>query len=235
MRVLTFGWHQVVFEHYRVVDETPLLRYLPRGLELDRFAGWPYVSVVSTRVDDQRIASTIPVPGARNYLQINVRTYVRTSDGPAILFLHNAVNAWAATAARLVYGVPNHHEPARYVEREGAIAYDAGVHRIAGRIAAPIEHGPDDLAWFLVERYLQVGMLGPLTLVAEARHRRWPLCAFEVEERSHGLVTRLGLAAAVEVVEEVHGSPGVEAELGPPRRLGVTPTTTWEMPLPRHA
>lgn len=235
MRVLTFGWHQVVFEHYRVVDDSSIARQLPRGVELDRFDGRPYVSVVSTRVDDSRIGGRLPMLGARSYVQINVRTYVPTSEGPALLFLYNAVSARAATVARLLYGMPNRHEAARFEQHDGTIVYDAAAHRVAGRIGDLVDHGPQDLSWFLVERYRLVGTYGPVTVTAPASHRRWPLCRFEVSERSHGLVTRLGLATALEVVEEVHGSPGVEAAIGPPRPLGALHATRWETPMPRHA
>lgn len=245
MALLTFGWHDVVFEHYRVVDEAPIRRRLPAGVELDRHRGAAYVSVVSVRVLDNRLAGRLPLFGSRDYVQINLRTYVRRGETRGLAFLHNLVsNPLGSTFGKLAYAVPNHVARAVFSDEGGTLAYQAQapgerIHLVSGRVGRALRTAPGSLSEFLVERYVQYAGIGAprwrLTVQSEVSHRPWPLRVLDVAARSHGFVHALDLTGALEPVEEVHTSAGVDAELGYPQPLVAVAQQATETGAPRHA
>jgi uncharacterized protein len=224
--LVSFGWHDVVFEHYRVTDDAALASRVPPPLTLDRLDRTAYVSVVSLRVTDQRLLGVVALPTARSYLQVNVRTYVRCEGRRGLLFLQNVVSSrLAAILGRVGYGVPNRHGAVRGSDpaAAGVLAYEASlagspVHRIAGRHGAAVEPG-SPLITFLTARHLQWGQVGPMMLEGEVEHPPWHLATLEVRERNHALIRELGLEHEVEPVAEVHWSTGVEAVMRAPRPL----------------
>ncbi len=238
--VLGFGWHDTVFEHHRILDEPRFAAMLPDGLRLDRHDGAAYLSVVSLRVTRQRLGKVIPLFGARRYVQLNTRVYVRSATQRGVFFLSALVTSrLGAVASRLLYAVPSQRAEIAFAGDDEHVEYlaDLGDHRrhlIAGRLGQRLtghEHDPSSLRHFLVERYVQFSPDGPLAMAAEVRHSPWPLYRCHVEARNDGMIAALGLGAATEPVEEVHLSPGVEAVLGAPYRVHASVGTLGAAPL----
>lgn len=76
---LTAHWRDLIIASYAVDPE--MLQYrLPRGLELDLFEGQAVCSLVGFRFEDTRVLG-MKWPGYRNFPEINLRFYVRESDG----------------------------------------------------------------------------------------------------------------------------------------------------------
>ena len=114
---LTAEWRYLAMLNYRVAPE--LLRpHVPAGTELDAFEGATYVSVVGFLFRDTRVLG-VPIPGHRDFEELNLRFYVRRTEGGevrrAVTFIRELVPRRAiATVARLAYNEPYTALPMRH-------------------------------------------------------------------------------------------------------------------------
>jgi len=91
---------------------------VPAGVELDRWRGTLYVSVVGFRFLDTRVLG-IAVPGHRHFEEVNLRFYVRRVSGSetrrGVVFIRELVpRAAIASVARLLYNEPYRALPMRH-------------------------------------------------------------------------------------------------------------------------
>lgn len=103
---LTAQWRHLAILNYEV-DPAPLSPRIPRGTELDLFAGRALVSTVGFLFLDTRLLGW-PVPFHRNFEEVNLRFYVRrrAADGwrRGVVFVKELVPKRAlAWVARAVY------------------------------------------------------------------------------------------------------------------------------------
>lgn len=108
-RFLTAQWRDLLMLNF-VVDPRLLASYVPAGTELDLWQGEALVSVVGFRFVDTRVLG-LPLPGHRNFEEVNLRFYVRrrepTGVRRAVVFIRELVPRWAiAFVARAWYNVP---------------------------------------------------------------------------------------------------------------------------------
>ncbi|GAC1561233.1 MAG: DUF2071 domain-containing protein [Vulcanimicrobiaceae bacterium] len=196
--LLDMWWHDVCFAHWRA-DAAVVARALPPGVELDRFAGDAWLSVVPFRMTNVRPRFGPTFPGFASVPEINLRTYVRVGNRAGVWFFSlDAASAIAVRAARLMTALP--YFDARIVTREtgGTIAYTSdrtarGI--VSGRFRAryvpsgePQQAEMHGLDAFLHERYRFFSHRGSELLTAEIRHEPWQLQAttLEVLENSMG-------------------------------------------------
>ena len=103
---LTAEWRDLAMLNYEI--EPAVLRpFVPAGTELDTWGGRTFVSVVGFRFLRTRVRG-VPVPGHRDFEELNLRFYVRrvAADGPrrGVVFVKEAVPRRAiAWLARAVY------------------------------------------------------------------------------------------------------------------------------------
>ena len=105
---LSAKWSNLIFFSYAVSDAT-LAPYLPAYLELDRWDGRAFISVVAFDFSETRIqGKSVPnVPGLRDFPELNLRFYVRQGDRRGVIFIREIVpNPLVATLARLWYNEP---------------------------------------------------------------------------------------------------------------------------------
>jgi uncharacterized protein YqjF (DUF2071 family) len=100
------------------VDPALVEPLVPRGCELDLHAGKTYLSVVGFLFRDTRVLG-IALPGHRNFEEVNLRFYVRRTDGGelrrGVAFIKEIVPRWAiAQVARLCYNEPYVALPMRH-------------------------------------------------------------------------------------------------------------------------
>jgi uncharacterized protein YqjF (DUF2071 family) len=93
-RFLTAAWRYLVMLNYEI-DPAVLSSLVPKGTELDPFAGRHYVSLVGFRFLDTRVLG-LPIPGHRNFDEVNLRFYVR----------HRAADGWRRGVAFIKEVVP---------------------------------------------------------------------------------------------------------------------------------
>jgi uncharacterized protein YqjF (DUF2071 family) len=102
---LTAQWTNLILANYAVPDAL-VLPYLPPGLELDRYDGGAFVSLVAFDFVDTRVAG-VPWPGYRNFPEVNLRFYVRSGSERGVCFIRELVPLrLVAWLARLMYNEP---------------------------------------------------------------------------------------------------------------------------------
>ncbi|MDX2030393.1 MAG: DUF2071 domain-containing protein [Blastocatellia bacterium] len=103
---LSAEWRQLAMINYEI-DPSLLAPFVPRGTEIDQWAGRTFVSMVGFRFLDTRLLG-IPIPFHRDFDEINLRFYVRRWSGEewrrGVVFIKEIVpRAAIATVARVVY------------------------------------------------------------------------------------------------------------------------------------
>lgn len=102
---LTAEWRWLAMLNWPCPEEL-LAPHLPRGLELERWQGQPYVSVVGFMFRDTRLRGWA-IPLHRHFPELNLRFYLRQGDDPAtrgVAFIREVVPLPAVSfVARTVY------------------------------------------------------------------------------------------------------------------------------------
>jgi uncharacterized protein YqjF (DUF2071 family) len=160
---------------------------VPEELEIEEHDGSAWVSVQFFRVRALRARGALPVPGISNFLQLNVRTYVRGPDGlPGVWFFSiDASSRLAAIGVRRIYHVPAFHarmtlEPVgEWQEAECVRVGEPGrVFSARYRATGETFHAKlGSLEFFLTERY----RIFAADSAAEMHHDRWMLSPAEAE------------------------------------------------------
>ena len=160
---------------------------VPDELEIEEYDGSAWVGIQFFRVRALRARGALPVPGISNFLQLNVRTYVRGPDGlPGVWFFSiDASSRLAALGVRRIYHVPAFHarmtlEPVgEWQEAECVRVGEPGrVFAVRYRATAEtVPAEPGSLDAFLTERY----RLFAADARAEMHHDRWVLSPAEAE------------------------------------------------------
>jgi len=102
---LTARWANLILANYSVPAEI-LQPYLPPGVELDRWQGNTYASLVGFQFLDTRVLG-IPWPTFRNFPEWNLRIYVKRGDQRGVCFVREFVpQRFVAWVARAIYNEP---------------------------------------------------------------------------------------------------------------------------------
>ena len=160
---------------------------VPEELEIEECDGTAWLGMTFFRVRALRPRGGLPLPGISNFLQLNIRTYVRGPDGlPGVWFFTiDASSRLAALGVRQMYHVPAFHagmtldldgewREAECVRIGEAGRVFSGRYRDAGKSFLA---EPGSLEWFLTERY----RLFAHDARAEMHHDQWRLSPAEAE------------------------------------------------------
>jgi uncharacterized protein YqjF (DUF2071 family) len=102
---LSAEWRDLLLFNFAVPDHL-LLPYLPDGIELDRYDGSAFVSLVAFDFIKTKVLG-IAWPGHKNFAEINLRFYVKRAGVRGVVFVREIVpqhlTAWMA---RLLYNEP---------------------------------------------------------------------------------------------------------------------------------
>jgi uncharacterized protein YqjF (DUF2071 family) len=223
-------WNRVLFLHWRVPVEV-LQPLIPRGLELDRFDGDAWVSLVPFTMNRIRPRGLPAVSFVSDFDEVNLRTYVTdgTKAGVYFLSIHagSALAAWLARtlsglpyrAAQLARSIEGGTDTYRLQDDEKAISLDA-------RFRVTPEPVPAKTAverW-LTERYCLYTADEASLYRYEIHHVEWPLQRVELVALSHSF--RVGdLALSERPPELCHYSPGVRVVAWPRVKAGANRAT----------
>ncbi len=228
--VMRQRWHDLLFAHWPVAPEA-LARHLPAGLRLDLFDGHAWLGVVPFRMTGVRLAGLPPLPGARAFPELNVRTYVRHGDAGGVWFFSlDAANRLAVAVARRWFGLPYFAARMRCEAQGEAVDYESVRLRARGPPAAlraryepagpPAVAHAGTLEDFLTHRLalFAADRRGRL-LRADVAHAPWPLQPARAELAHNSMAEPLGLT--------LRGPPAsllfarfLDVRVGAPRRLG---------------
>jgi hypothetical protein len=221
----TQRWRELLFVHWSF-DPAAVRPLVPPAFELDLWDGRAWVGLVPFRMEATR-PSWLPRPGALDFLETNLRTYVHRKGEPGVLFFSLEASSWLAVrAARLGWGLPYFHaemEAAREglrvryrsVRREGRarpaleLEYEIGEELGESR-AGTLEH-------FLLERYLLFVERRGHVLRGQVHHRPYPAQRARVTSLREDLVAAAGIVGPGRL-ETVHFSEGVDIEVFGPSR-----------------
>jgi uncharacterized protein len=117
-------WHNVFFAHWQMQPDQ-LRPLLPCGLELDTWGEMAWLSAVAFRLQ-VRHRGLPPLGPCSNFLELNLRTYVRRGGEAAIYFLSiHAGSRLAARLARWLTTLPYGFAHIAYEQRGNAWRFDS--------------------------------------------------------------------------------------------------------------
>jgi uncharacterized protein YqjF (DUF2071 family) len=196
MPFLTARWERLILANYPVAPSV-LEPFRPRGTTIDRHHGVAYVSLVAFLFLDTRVLG-VPVPGHRNFEEVNLRFYVTPNHAPeqrAVTFLREivprSVIPWVANSlfAENYVAMPMSHsiagsefaigwtvpKRASYLREDQTPRYPSA--RVAVTVDAPLSlPAPGSAAEFITEHYWGYAKSPLGTLEYRVRHPTWRSC-----------------------------------------------------------
>lgn len=188
MSFLTAEWRWLAMVNFEV-DPALLRPLVPRGTELDSFAGKTFASLVGFLFLGTRVLG-VPIPFHRNFEEVNLRFYVRRGDRRGVVFVKEIVPRWAiAWVARNVYGERYVSLPMRHRLEGDLVEYGWNV---GGEWCGLSVHasGPEVEATrgseeeFITEHYWGYAGSDVACVEYEVKHPRWllrPVTASRIE------------------------------------------------------
>lgn len=92
MWMMTQNWRDILFLHWPV-DPADIRKHIPGELELDLYDNRAWIGIVLFKARGTRPRFMPPVPGAANFLEVNVRTYVRYKKRSGVYFFSLDANS----------------------------------------------------------------------------------------------------------------------------------------------
>lgn len=181
-------WEDLLFLHW-AVEPGALAPHLPRGLELETCEGCAWLGVVPFRMARTRWRGLPPLPGATNFPELNLRTYVRAGGRSGVWFFSlDAASRLAVAGARATFGLPyfvarmqaqRHGEEREYASRRSDRRGPPAEFRARWRTLEPaFEARTRPLERFLTERYALFTRRQGRLLAAEIAHAPWRVAAW---------------------------------------------------------
>ena len=196
-------WRRLAFLHWPgaagVIQER-----LPEGLEVDTFEGEAWLGVVPFKMTGIAKRPLPPVPFTHEFEELNLRTYVKpTNGGPAGVwfFSLDAANWLACRTARLMFGLPYFHAAMSADERGDETIYDSrrrdapagigftGRYRPTGGV---FRSSPGSLEEWLTERYCLYATHRGRLVRGDIHHEPWPLQPSEADIARNDLASGQG-------------------------------------------
>ena len=206
---MTQRWNDLLFAHWPI-PVAQMAALLPNWLEVDTYQGSAWLGVVPFWLDRIKIRGVPPIPGARSFPDLNLRTYVRdqfTGTPGVYCFSLDASNLLAVAVARSYYHLPYYWSEMRLEqrsEREFAfysrrrfsnrqVIFNAR-YRGLGPNARLAEHRGGTFEYFVTERScLYSANRAGQPIRANLHYVSWPLEEAEAEIERNDLATSIGL------------------------------------------
>ncbi|MCW5822742.1 MAG: DUF2071 domain-containing protein [Cyanobacteria bacterium TGS_CYA1] len=203
--LMTQSWDELLFAHWRVPKEQIAL-LIPKEFEVDTYDQSAWIGVVPFMMRKVRFARTPFLPYISEFLELNVRTYVRYKGEPGVYFFSlDASNPLAVDGARISYSLPYFNARMRKRMVDGWSLYESKredkrgadcqlkvLYRPLATTLSAVEN-PDGLPYFLTERYRLFTKKHDQVYKAEVHHAPWPLQLAEAQFRVNTMLEPLGL------------------------------------------
>ena len=186
-------WQDLLFLHWEI-DVAQAARRLPPGLTVDTFAGKTYAGLIAFSMRKVRPRGLPWLPWISNFLELNVRLYVKGPGGrPGVYFLSlDCDRALAVKIARTRYHLPYEHAAMSRDTNPDAHTFscqrkgkpDAAIYQWRNSSSAAVAL-PGTLEYFLAERYsfFAATAKGELRL-GDVRHEPYQLSPVTVDTAS---------------------------------------------------
>lgn len=184
-------WHDLALLHWPVAPDL-LQRQLPKDLQIETHDGAAWLGVVPFVMRRVRPRWLPPAPGAANFPELNLRTYVTYRGVPGVWFFSlDAGSKLAVRGARLGFGLPYFDARMRCDRKGEHIDYASQrTHRgappaeLAARWMAPQTYAAPargTIAHWFVERYRMYVVQRGRIRVGHIAHAPWQLAETQVE------------------------------------------------------
>ena len=206
---VTQRWNDLLFAHWPV-PAAQIAALLPEDLQVDTFQGSGWLGIVPFWMDRIKVRGVPPVPGARSFPELNLRTYVRDPYSGArgvYFFSLDASNLLAVAVGRTFYDLP-YHWAAMQVEQRTEREFEFYSRRLWSRQPVVFQAryrglGPTrklaegrsgTLEYFLMERTCLFTRNRDGEPVRSNLHNvPWPLEEAEAEIQQNGLAEAIGI------------------------------------------
>jgi uncharacterized protein len=217
-------WLHLLFLHWPIPPDL-VQTTLPEGLLADTFEGQAWLGIVPFFMRGVRPAGFISFPGISNFLELNLRTYVRDGFGrPGIWFYSLDANQMLAVClARAAFALPYEFANMRATVSDGAIDYWS--HRFGSRSSLHYQYRPTEklgeakfgsLEFFLIERYRLFARRGNRLLTGQVHHSPYLLHQAEVAHADPGLLAMNGFDIQAGRPAHILYSERVDVSIYPP-------------------
>jgi hypothetical protein len=223
--VMRQRWEQLLVQHWRYPAE-PLQRRLPRGLTIDTCEGDAWIGIVPFFMRGVRIRGLPRLPTATDFLELNLRTYVRDEDGtPGVWFFSLDANSLLTVlGARTWFRLPYVYSRAS----SAGVGEQAGIDYRSRRVGRPEgtasqfvyrEAGPRRMAqpgtleFFLVERYLLFSQRFGRLCTGRVWHEPYQFADARVERWDDRLLGLNGFESPGRAPDHAVVSAGVEVDI----------------------
>jgi uncharacterized protein len=196
-------WLHLLFLHWPISPDI-IQMTLPDGLLVDTFEGNAWLGIVPFFMRDVRPAHFVSFPGISDFLELNLRTYVRDASGrPGIWFYSlDANQILAVCLARAAFALPYEFADMRATISDGEIDYRS--HRSGSKNSLHYRYRPAEklgeagfgsLDFFLIERYRLFAWRGNKLFTGRVHHSPYQLQKVAVADADPELFAMNGFAA----------------------------------------
>jgi len=202
-------WYNLLFAHWPC-SPASLRVHVPSGLDIDTFEGQAYVGVIPFGMKAVSPRLVPPLPWFSQFLELNVRTYVRVNDQAGVYFFSlDAANPLAVAWARTFFMLPYFNALMSMSEAGGWIKYESGrQHKGASPAQFQAMYRPvggqfrslsGSIEEWLTERYCLFTIDRHRHIYrCDIHHLPWPLRSAEADIHENSMVAAAGLSQAVD-------------------------------------
>ncbi|HEY0790098.1 MAG TPA: DUF2071 domain-containing protein [Chthoniobacterales bacterium] len=216
-------WRDLLFLHWRW-NAAEVQGTLPAGLTVDTWDGSAWIGIVPFAMRGVRPRFTPSIPVVSNFLELNLRTYVRDAQGrPGVWFYSlDASQPLAVWAARALFALP--YFGARMECRIEAGEFRFRSRRHGNRAALdyryrPVGKGreavPGSLDFFLVERYRLFAWRASRLLTGRVYHPPYHIASVTLAAWDDALFAMDGFRPPGSRPDHQAYSPGVDVSIFP--------------------
>jgi uncharacterized protein YqjF (DUF2071 family) len=219
-------WKKLLFLHWRW-EAGEIQKRLPIGLSIDCFDGSAWIGIVPFFMSAVRPTGFPPLPVISDFLELNLRTYVRDESGrPGIWFFSlDANQPLAVWAARIGFALPYRHA-VMYSKQAGSwtdyVSTRNGYppvlnyrYRYNGAADEPVL---GSLEFFLIERYRLFAFRNGQLLTSRVSHAPYLISRAEVDRYDARLLELEGLDAPDRGPDHVCYAHRIDVSVYPPEK-----------------
>lgn len=195
--VATQLWKHLLFINYPI-DVEAIKQVIPKNLQVDTYDGKAWITVLPFKIEDFTVRK-FPLKGVDEFLELNVRTYVKRNGKPAIYFFSlDAERLLAVFGARFA-SLPYYHADMKLtIDKQSG-----GYHYVSQRktdqdvvfdgVFKPSDntHPVEGLAEWLADRYFLFSEVGDAILEGPIHHRPWHIADVKVNINKNGMLPSL--------------------------------------------
>ena len=216
--IMRQSWRSLLFAHWPVPVDA-IRDLIPPSLEIDTFDGFAWVGVVPFSMNDVCPRFVPSLPWVSNFLELNVRTYVRKNGVAGVYFFSlDCSNPLAVYAARKFFHLPYFDARMSLNNIDSDIVYKSLRQRTGEQFEAiycaegpPLSIGKDSIEHFLTERYcLYTANPKGKLLRGVIHHVPWPLQRANAEIRVNTMLPPALMKSCENAPQLLHYSKNID-------------------------